>query len=132
MVNLRELAGISENERRAIYRTAFAPYIFWTDDLSRAIGLPQNQVIYSYNPLTFMLEVAERAAHVELPRPRGRQISEASLEPRKLSTVPVDDWTRPKASPIEKPLLGPIIGVRLGPRRVEDIPLIELGSTDGR
>jgi len=132
LVNLRELAGISENERRAIYRTAIAPYIFWTDDLSRATGLPQNQVIYSYNPLTFMLEVAERAAHVELPRPRGRQIGEASLEPRKLATVPVDDWLRPKASPIEKPLLGPIIGVRLGPRRVEDIPLIELGSTDGR
>jgi hypothetical protein len=132
LVNARELAGIPEADRRLLHRIAIAPYVFWTDDLSRATGLPQNQVIYSYNPLTFMLELAERAAHIELPRPRGRQISEAGLEPRKLASVPIADWAHPRTSPIEKPLLGPIIGVHLGPRRVEDIPLIELSPTDSQ
>jgi len=46
--------------------------------------------------------------------------------------VPVTDWTSPKASPIEPPLFGPPVGVRLGPRRREDIPLIELDPTDSR
>jgi N-acetylmuramoyl-L-alanine amidase len=131
-VGLRELASIPEADRRRLYQIVIAPYIFWTDDLSRATGLPQNQTVYSYNPLTFMLELAARAAHIELPRPRGRQISEAGLEPRKLANVPLNDWLHPKASPFEKPLLGPVVGVRLKPRRREDIPLIELGPTDTR
>jgi hypothetical protein len=130
--SLRELAGIPEPQRRQLYDIAIAPYIFWTDDLARATGLPSNQVIYSYNALTFLLELAARAAHIEMPRTRGREISEAGSEPRKLSHVPLTDWTRPQASPIERPLLGAPIGMRLGPRRREDIPLIELPPTDSR
>jgi hypothetical protein len=42
----------------------------------------------------------------------------------------VRDWTSPQASPIEPPLFGRPIGIRLGPRRREDIPLIELEPTD--
>jgi hypothetical protein len=132
VVGVRELAGISEADRRRLYDVVIAPYIFWTDELSRVTGLPSNQIIYSYNPLTFLIELAARASHIELPRTRGRQISEAGLEPRRLPSVPLADWTAPKASPFEKPLLGPIIGVRLGPRRREDIPLIELSPTDSR
>ena len=88
--------------------------------------------MYSYNALTFLLELAARTAHVELPRTRGREIGEAALEPRKLRMVPMTDWTKPKASPIERPLFGPAVGLRLGPRRREDIPLIELEPTDSR
>jgi hypothetical protein len=128
--NLRELAGIPEADRQRLYQIAIAPYIFWTDDLSRATGLPSNQIIYSYNAVTFLLELAARAAHVEMPRTRGREIGEAGSEPRKLASVPVNDWTHPQASPVERPVLGPPIGMRLGPRRREDIPLIELAPTD--
>jgi hypothetical protein len=46
--------------------------------------------------------------------------------------VPVTDWTEPKASPVETPIFGSLIGIRLGPRRREDIPLIELAPTDNR
>ncbi|HEX3695243.1 MAG TPA: N-acetylmuramoyl-L-alanine amidase [Polyangia bacterium] len=129
---LRELAGLSEAQRRQLYDIAIAPYIFWTDELSRATGLPANQTIYSYNPLTFMLELAARTAHVELPKTRGREIGEAGSEPRKLAHVPLTDWTQPQASPIERPLLSAPIGMRLGPRKREDIPLIELAPTDTR
>ena len=129
---LRELAGIPEAQRRKVYDIAIAPYIFWTDELSRATGLPANQTIYSYNPITFLLELAARAAHVELPKTRGREISEVGSEPRKLAHVPVTDWTQPQASPIERPLLSAPIGMRLGPKRREDIPLIELPPTDSK
>ena len=128
----RELAGLTDADRRRLYDIVVAPYVFWTDDLSATAGLPQNQTIYSYNAVTFLLELAARAAKIELPRTRGRDISEARLEPRKLPRVPLTDWTKPKASPIEKPLFGPPVGMHLGPRRREDIPLIELGSTDER
>jgi N-acetyl-anhydromuramyl-L-alanine amidase AmpD len=131
-VALRELAGIPEAARRRFYEIAIEPYVFWTEELSRAVGLPVNQTIYSYNPLTFLLELAARSNHVQLPRGRGREVSDASLEARLLNYVPVTDWTDPKASPFETPLFGPPIGMRLGPRRKEDIPLIELAPTDSR
>jgi hypothetical protein len=129
-VGLRELAGLSEPERRRLYRTMVTPYLFWTDELSRATGLPANQTVYFYNPLTFMIELASRDSHVELPKIRGRDVGEASLEPRKLAKVPLADWTTARASPIEPPLFGPPIGYRLKTRKRDDIPLIELEPTD--
>ncbi|MES1265729.1 MAG: hypothetical protein ABUU24_08785, partial [Variovorax sp.] len=129
---LRELAGLDEAERKRLYDIIVAPYVFWNDELSAVTGLPNNQTVYSYNALTFLLELAARAAHVELPKTRGREIGETALEPRKLRAVPVADWTKPKASPVERPLFGPPVGFRLGPRRREDIPLIELEPTDSR
>lgn len=131
-VHIRELAGLDEGDRKRLYRIAFAPYLFWDDDLSTATGLPTNQTVYSYNPLTFLLELAARAAHTELPRPRGREIGDTPADPRKLTNVPLTDWTKPKRSPLEAPLFGPAVGVRLGARRREDIPLIELEPTDSR
>lgn len=130
--NQRELAGIDEADRRKLYEIAIAPYVFWTDDLSALTGLPANQTVYSYNALTFLLELAARASHVDLPRTRSREIRDDHLEPRRLATVPVRDWTSPQASPVEPPLFGRPIGIRLGPRRREDIPLIELEPTDSK
>jgi N-acetylmuramoyl-L-alanine amidase len=131
-VGLRELAGISEADRRRIYEVAIAPYIFWTDDLSRAVGLPVNQTVVSYNPLTFLMEIAARTNGLAPARARGREIGDASLEPRKLAHVPVDDWTNPRRAPLEPPLFGPPVGLRLASKRKEDIPLIELAPTDNR
>jgi N-acetylmuramoyl-L-alanine amidase len=126
----RELAGISEADRRRLHAVAIAPYIFWTDDLARAAGLPVNQVIYSYNPLTFLLQLAAQAAHVSLPVTRGREIGQSSLQPRKLAYVPLTDWTSPTLSPTPPPLFGPPVGMRLGPTPRNEIPLIELAPTD--
>jgi hypothetical protein len=128
-IRLRELAGLDEADRRRLYAIAVAPYIFWTDALSAATGLPANQIVYSYNPLAFLLELAARANHVVLPSVRGREISETRLEPRRLRP-PIADWLSPHASPVERPLFGPPVGLRLGPKRREDIPLIELAPTD--
>ena len=130
-VSLRELSGLSEAERHQLYQVAIAPYIFWDDSLSQAAGLPANQTIYSYNALSFLLELAARANHVTLPVARGREIGATRLEPRRLR-VSIADWTSPAASPVVPPLFGPPIGVRLGPKRHEDIPLIELDPTDNQ
>jgi N-acetyl-anhydromuramyl-L-alanine amidase AmpD len=132
LVGLRELAGLPEAERRRLYRIAIAPYVFWTDDLSRAIGLPMNQTIVSYNPLTFLMEIAARSNGVQPPRARGRELGDASLEARKLARVPIADWTSPRRAAVEPPLFGPPVGLRLAPKRKEDIPLIELQPTDSR
>ena len=130
-IRLRELSGLSEPERRRLYEVAIAPYVFWGDELSRATGLPSNQTIYSYNALSFLFELAARAAHVELPVARGHEIGDARLEPRPLH-VSLAEWTTPRVSPFEPPLFGPPVGLRLGPKRREDIPLIELKSTDNQ
>jgi hypothetical protein len=130
-VNLRELSTLSEPERRRLYQIAIAPYVFWTDELSTALGLPENQTIYSYNALTFLFELSARTNHVVLPTVRGREIGETSLESRRLP-VRIGDWTKPRASPTEPPLFGAPIGVRLSPRRRDEIPLIELAPTDNQ
>ena len=130
-VRLRELSGLAETDRRRLYGIAIAPYVFWTDELSSAVGLPVNQTIYSYNALTFLLELSARTNHVALPTVRGREIGETSLESRRLK-VTMTDWTNPRRSPTEPPLFGAPMGVRLSPRRREEIPLIELAPTDNQ
>jgi len=132
VAGLRELAGVPEADRRRIYKIAIAPYVFWSDDLSRAIGLPMNQTIVSYNPVTFLMEIAARSNGFEPARARGREIGDASLEARKLAHVPIADWTSPRRAPVEPPLFGPPVGLHLAPKRKEDIPLIELAPTDSR
>jgi N-acetylmuramoyl-L-alanine amidase len=130
-LGLRELAGIPEAERKRFYAIAIAPYLFWNDALSEHAGLPLNQIIYSYNPLTFLLTLAARSTHIEIPWPRDT-LADASMEPRRLSLVPLSDWTKP---PITQPLelkLPPLIGNDLRPKRRDEIPLIELAPTDHR
>ena len=130
-VNLRELSTLSEADRRRLYQIAIAPYVFWTDELSSALGLPANQTIYSYNALTFLFELSARTNHVALPTVRGREVGETSLESRRLP-VRIADWTNPRTSPTEPPLFGTPIGIRLSPRRRDEIPLIELAPTDNQ
>ena len=129
-VGLRELSAISEADRRRLYGIAIAPYLFWNDALADHAGLPRDQIIYSYNPITFLLTLAARATHTDIPWPRDT-LADASMEPRRLS-VPLLDWTQPPTTlPLELKL-PPLVGKDLGPKRRDQIPLIELESTDHR
>ena len=130
-IGLRELSGIPEAERRRLYNIAIAPYLFWNDALSEHAGLPQNQIIYSYNPITFLLTLASRATHFDIPWPRDT-LTDGTLEPRRLSLVPLLDWTQPPTSLAQELKLPPLIGKDLGPKRRDQIPLIELAPTDER
>ena len=126
---MRELSGLTEPERRRLYQIAIAPYVFWTDDLSRATGLPLNQTIYSYNALTFLLQLSALSNHVVLPTVRGKEIGDGRIEPRQLRPS-LTDWTDPRVSPVQPQLFGPPIGLHLAPRTKDEIPLIELAPTD--
>ena len=130
-VELRELSALGVADRRRLYAIAIAPYLFWNDALADHAGLPRDQVIYSYNPLTFLLTLAARATHVDMPWPR-ELLTDRSMEPRRLSVVPLADWTQPPTTlPVELKLPA-LIGRDLGPKRRDQIPLIELESTDHR
>ena len=130
-VALRELSAIPEPDRRRIYATAIEPYVFWTDELAAHAGLPASQIIYSYNPLAFLVVLAAHAAQVELPWPRD-SISDGALEARRLAHVPVGDWTMPGPALVHELKLPPLVGVDLAPKRKDQIPLIELPPTDQR
>jgi hypothetical protein len=130
-IGLRELSGIPEAERQRIYEVAIKPYLFWTDALARHAGLPLNQVIYSYNPLTFLLSLSAHATQIDLAWPRAG-VGDGGMEPRRLSYVPIDDWLRPATSDSKELALPPPIGVDLQAKRKDQIPLIELPPTDQR
>jgi hypothetical protein len=130
-VSLRELSAAPEADRRKLYAIAIAPYLFWNDTLAEHAGLPKDQIVYSYNPLTFLLTLAARATHVDIPWPR-EILTDASLEPRRLSLVPLLDWTKPPSILPAELKLPPLIGKDLSPRRRDQIPLIELAPTDHR
>jgi hypothetical protein len=130
-VGLRELSNIPEADRRRLYAIAIAPYIFWGDILSEHAGLPQSQIVYSYNPITFLLTLASRATHIDIPWPRDT-LTDSSLEPRRLSLVPLSDWTEPPPALFQELKLPPLIGNDLRPKRRDEIPLIELAPTDQR
>ena len=118
-------------ERQRLYDIAIAPYVFWTDALSQNRAFPRIRSSTRTTRLSFLLELAAHTNHIGLPGNRGREVGATRLEPRRLR-VSVTDWTNPRASPVEPPVFGPPIGVRLGPKRREDIPLIELAPTDNR
>lgn len=130
-VHLRELSGITEAERRRIYAVAIAPYLFWNDALADHAGLPRNQIIYSYNPITFLMTLAALTTHVDIPWPHDTLSSDSGLEPRRLA-VPLLDWTNPPPNLSQELKLPPLIGADLQPKRRDQIPLIELPPTDGR
>ena len=129
-VGLRELAAIPAADRRKLYAIAIAPYVFWNDALSEHAGLPQSQIIYSYNPITFLLTLASRSTHIDIPWPRDT-LADSTLEPRRLS-VPLLDWTKPPTTLAQELKLPPLVGKDLRPKRRDEIPLIELAPTDQR
>ncbi len=129
-VKLRELAAIPEADRRRMYGIAIAPYVFWNDALSEHAGLPQDQIVYSYNPITFLLTLASRSTHIDIPWPRDF-LADGTLEPRRLS-VPLLDWIKPPTTLARELKLPPLIGKDLRPKRRDEIPLIELPPTDER
>jgi N-acetyl-anhydromuramyl-L-alanine amidase AmpD len=130
-IGLRELSGIPTADRKRIYDVAIKPYQFWTDALAKHAGLPLNQVIYSYNPLTFLLSLAAHATQIDIPWPR-EGVGDGGVEPRRLAYVPVDDWLKPASSDSKELQLPPLIGVDLQAKRKDQIPLIELPPTDQR
>jgi N-acetylmuramoyl-L-alanine amidase len=130
-LGFRELSGISSTDRQTLFSIAIEPYIFWTDALSLHAGLPLNQIIYSYHPITFLLMLGAELDRLDLTWPHD-SLPDGSMEPRRLSMVPILDWTQPTQPMSLELKLPPLIGTDLKTKRRDAIPLIELSSTDHR
>lgn len=130
-VNSPEVQGISDEAKRRVYDEAIKPYIFWTDALSAHAGLPTDQVIYSYNPITFLALLAAQQANARLRWPAA-DVADRDVPPTPQSPEALSVWTTPPAFiPLEAPIFGPLAPLAIVPRKRSEIPLIELPSLEG-
>lgn len=67
-------------ERRdvaALVRAQIEPVLWWTDEVSAALGLPRDAYVYHYQPVTFVGWIAERlAARADAAEARRRRFSD--------------------------------------------------------
>lgn len=124
-----ELEGLSEADKRHVFDEAIRPYVFWNAALSEHADLPADQVVYSYNPITFLALLAAQQANTRLRWPAA-DIADRDVAPvARAADLAV--WTTPPAFiPLEAPLFGPLVELEIVPRKREEIPLIELPTID--
>jgi N-acetylmuramoyl-L-alanine amidase len=126
------LAALTEAERRQLYRNAVAPYRFLTPQTAGAAGIPGDQVVHAYHPITFLAWFAGNRAGqpstwvpVALPPvgspPRARRSPPTG---RDALTTYLDPPRLPEPTPIYLRL----VEVPVVPRRRQDIPLIAVPS----
>jgi len=129
--NSPELNGLDDDAKRRVYGEAIKPYVFWSDALSAHAGLPRDQVIYSYNPITFLAVLASTQANARLRWPAA-DIADRDVPPAPQAADALSVWTTPPALiPIEAPIFGPLVPLAIVPRKRSEIPLIELPSLEG-
>lgn len=129
--NSPELRGQDVEAKRRVFKEAIEPYVFWSDALSSHAGLPADQVIYSYNPITFLAVLAAAQANARLRWPAADAADrDAPGVPQTADALAV--WTTPPALiPLETPIFGPLAPLAVVPRKRSEIPLIELPALEG-
>lgn len=126
-----EVQGLGEDARRRMFDEALRPYVFWTDALSDHAGLPPDQVVYSYNPITFLAALAAQQAGARLRWPAA-DVADQDVPGRPRAAEAMAVWTTPPALiPVEMPIFGPLAPLDVVPRRREEIPLIVLPTLEG-
>lgn len=131
-MSLRELGALTDSDRRALLDNEVLPYRFWTAELEAHVGLPHSQLVYSYHPLTLLMELAARASKIALPGSKGVVLGDRDVETKRVSREALGVWLEPDRAAVEPPLFGPPLGMRLAPKKKADIPLYELPPTDTR
>ncbi len=121
-----ELQNLAADAKRRMFDEALRPYVFWNRALSAHASLPEDQVIYSYNPISFLAALAAQQAGARLRWPAAdvadRDTPGAAKAPEALAV-----WTTPPALiPLEMPIFGPLAPLDIVPRRRDEIPLIVL------
>jgi N-acetyl-anhydromuramyl-L-alanine amidase AmpD len=129
-VETRELAHLSAEDRRTLYRTVAAPYVFLTRAVADHAGLPPSEAVYSYHPITFLVTLAARAGNIEMRWPPRAPIADTDLEPRPADRRIIDAWTRePPPEQSVTAFFGQAVDTATITRRRGDIPLIVLPPT---
>jgi N-acetyl-anhydromuramyl-L-alanine amidase AmpD len=126
-----ETSGLSAAQRQRVHDVAVGPYVFLTPEVARHAHLPENGLVYSYHPLTLLLQLASASGEGGLVWSGGRVLSDRAVESRP-TPFPFTDWDAAPETPSYVPLFGPPIGLRRAPKLTRDIPLIELPSVDER
>lgn len=126
-VSAPELRSIPEDDRRRLFQTALAPYVFWNNQLTQHTGLPSSQVVYSYHPVTMLVTLAATASKVELHWPARAPLPDHELESAAVVSGVVSDWLVPQNSAqADGPIFGPVTDSQVASRKRNDIPLIIL------
>jgi N-acetylmuramoyl-L-alanine amidase len=122
-VGLLRGAGAREQVRRLHERTV-APYVFWNARVGAHAGLPSNQVVYSFHPITFLAALSAAQQGISLHWPARAPIGGEDFAPAAPSP---EDWVTPKEVAEEsRPIFGPVVGAATNIRKKADIPLYVL------
>ena len=125
-----ELQALPANAKRRMFDEALRPYVFWNQALSTHAGLPRDQVVYSYNPVTFLAALAVQQAGGRLRWPAA-DVADQDAPRAARSVEALSVWTTPPALlPMEMPVFGPLAPLDIVPRRRDEIPLIVLPDLD--
>ena len=108
---------------------AIAPRLFWNDAVAEHTGLPRDQVVYAFHPVTFFSTLAAVAAGTpqrwpaatlaDHTLPAGAERGRAALQ-----------WIVPPEDPVAPPVLGPLVRPDYPILRREDQALIVLPPLD--
>lgn len=125
-----ELSALTPEERRKVHEESLRPYAFWTDALSAHAGLPGDQVVFSYNPVAFLAVLA--AAHGgKLPQWPAADMADRDVPAEPRTREALASWLSPPPEPPpDPPIFGPLVRVPFVPKKVSDIPLIDLPGID--
>jgi hypothetical protein len=126
-----ETRGLTPTQRQNLHDVAVGPYVFLTREVAQHAHLPENGIVYSYNPITFLVQLASSTGDASLVWSGGRALSDKSVETRP-TTFPLGDWDGAPTVPNYQPLFGPPIGIRRVPKLKSQIPIYELPPTDAR
>src|SRR6185436_11047730 len=122
-----ELAALSTAERRRVYQEVAAPYVFYTPALARHAGLPADQVVWSYNPITFLEWLAARRAGVPLqpPPPAGPELT--AIEGPAVPAARREPWLsylEPPVRPGPPAFYRRLVEIPVHLKRREEVPLV--------
>jgi hypothetical protein len=122
-----EVKQLSEEQRRSLYEAVWAPFVFWSDALSKHTGLPASQVVYSYHPVTFLMSLAALSQNVTLHWPGRGGTSDKDVDRAPVQPGTLADWLDPQAADDDGgPVFGKVVRSEVASKKQADIPLIVL------
>jgi N-acetylmuramoyl-L-alanine amidase len=123
------LGGLSPAERRALYEAKIAPQRFWNDAVARHAGLPRDQVVYAYHPVTFFSTLAAAFSGTRQRWP-ARSLVDRSLPAGAERGRGALQWILPPEKDRTPAVLGPLVRPDYPILRREDQELVILPPLD--
>ena len=123
------LGSLSPEERRALYRQMIAPRQFWNDAVSGHTGLPRDQVVYAYHPVTFFSALAAVASGTAQRWPAASLVDSTLSHAAEQGRAALQ-WLVPPEDTLPPPELGPFVRPNYPIARREEQTLVVLPPLD--